>query len=72
MIEMDAGWEYATVQHIRKHNCTLQQEVMSDLEFTKKWIERYPGLNLKDLRSEVIQHFLDSGIQKKQSKQHIG
>ena len=61
LIEIAYGAEYATVQHIGNHQCCLQQEVVSDLDFTKKWIERYPGLNFRDLRSEVIQHYLDSG-----------
>ena len=64
MIEIAAGADHATVQHIGTHNCTLQQEVTSDLEFTKKWIERYPGLNFRDLRSQVIQQYLDSGDSK--------
>ena len=61
LIEIAYGAEYATVQHIGNHQCCLQQEVVSDLDFTKKWIERYPGLNFRDLRCEVIQHYLDSG-----------
>ena len=40
MIEMPVGSEYATVPHIRNHNCTLQKKVMSDFEFKKKWTER--------------------------------
>ena len=64
MIEIAVGSEYATVKHTGNHNCTLQQEVTADLEFTKKWIERYPGLNFRDLRSQVIQHYLDSGDSK--------
>ena len=60
LIEITYGAEYATVQHIGNHTCCLQQEV-SDLDFTKKWIERYPGHNFRDLRSEVIQQYLDSG-----------
>ena len=64
MIEIAYGAEYATVQHTGKHSCCLQQEVVNDLEHTKKWIERYPGLNFRDLRSEVIQHYLDSGDSK--------
>ena len=61
LVEIAYGAEYATVQHIGNHQCCLQQEVVSDLDFTKKWIERYPGHNFRDLRSEVIQHYLDSG-----------
>ena len=64
MIEIAYGAEYATVQHIGNHTCCLQQEVVSDLEYTRKWIERYPGLNFRDLRSEVIQHYLESGDSK--------
>ena len=61
MIEIAYGADHAIVQHIGNHSCSLQQEVVSDLDFTKKWIDRYPGLNFRDLRSEVIQHYLDSG-----------
>ena len=64
MIEIAYGAEYATVQHIGNHTCCLQQEVVSDLEYTRKWIERYPGLNFRDLRSEVIHYYLDSGDSK--------
>ena len=62
-----------SIQHIEKHSCCLQQEVMSDLDFTRMWIERYPGLNFRDLRSEVIQHYLDSGDSKEaeQAAYHI-
>ena len=42
MIEIAAGADHATVQHIGTHNCTLQQEVTSDLEFTKKMDQKIP------------------------------
>ena len=36
MLEIAYGADHAIVQHIGNHSCTLQQEVISDLDFTKK------------------------------------
>ena len=47
--------------HIGKHNCTLQREVVSDVKYTAKWVQRYPGITYKELKSAVIQHLLDTG-----------
>lgn len=47
--------------HIGEHNCTLKPEVKSDVDYTAKWVERYPGISFKQLKSAVIQHLLDSG-----------
>ena len=46
LVQMSFGSEYADVYHIGEHNCTLQPEVCSDVEYTRKWLERYPGLTL--------------------------
>ena len=64
LVQMAVGAEYAQVFHIGKHTCTLQQEVASDIDYTCKWVERYPGLTYRDLKSQVIQHHLDSGDSK--------
>ena len=53
--------EFAKVFHIGKHNCTLQPEVVSDVEYTTKWVQRYPGITYKELKLAVIQHLLDTG-----------
>ena len=61
LIELPCGAEYAKVYHIGKHECTLRPEVVSDLDYTAKWIQRYPGVTYKDLKSTVIQSLLDAG-----------
>ena len=61
LIELPHGAEYAKVYHIGKHECTLRPEVVSDLDYTAKWIQRYPGVTYKDLKSTAIQSLLDAG-----------
>ena len=61
LVQMAYGCEYAEVYHIRKHNCTLQPELMSDIDYTSRWVQRYPGISYKELKSAVIQHLLDTG-----------
>ena len=61
MIQISYIGEFAEVFHIGEHNCTLKPEVKSDTEYTKQWVERYPGVSFKKLKSAVIQHLLDSG-----------
>ena len=61
LIQISYIGEYAEVFHIGEHNCTLKPEVKSDTEYTKHWVERYPGVSFKKLKSAVIQHLLDSG-----------
>ena len=61
LVQIAYGSEYAEVFHIGKHNCTLQPEVVSDVEYTTKWVQRYPGITYKELKSAVIQHLLDTG-----------
>ena len=61
LIQISYIGEYAEVFHIGEHNCTLKPEVKSDTEYTKHWVERYPGVSFKKLKSTVIQHLLDSG-----------
>ena len=61
LVQMAYGCEYAEVYHIGKHNCTLQPELMSDIDYTSRWVQRYPGISYKELKSAVIQHLLDTG-----------
>ena len=61
LIQISYIGEYAEVFHIGEHNCTLKPKVKSDTEYTKHWVERYPGVSFKKLKSAVIQHLLDSG-----------
>ena len=61
LVQMAYGCEYAEVYHIGKHNCTLQPELMSDINYTSRWVQRYPGISYKELKSAVIQHLLDTG-----------
>ena len=53
--------EYAEVFHIGQHSCSLKPEVKSDVEYTKQWVERHPGISFKKLKSVVIQQLLDAG-----------
>ena len=64
MFELSIGSEYAHVYHIGKHTCTLHQEIGSDLDFTQSWLERFPGLSYRELKSAVIQNYLDAGDHK--------
>ena len=61
LVQMAYGSEYAEVYHIGKHNCTLQPELVSDIDYTTRWVQRYPGISHKELKSAVIQHLLDTG-----------
>ena len=61
LVQMAYGCEYAEVYHIGKHNCTLQPELMSDIDYTSRWVQRYSGISYKELKSAVIQHLLDTG-----------
>ena len=61
LVQMAYGCEYGEVYHIGKHNCTLQPELMSDIDYTSRWVQRYPGILYKELKSAVIQHLLDTG-----------
>ena len=61
LIQISYTGEYAEVYHIGEHTCTLKPEVKSDIEYTKQWVERYPGVSFKRLKSAVIQHLLDAG-----------
>ena len=61
LIQISYIGEFVEVFHIGGHNCTLKPEVKSDTEYTKQWVERYPGVRFKKLKSAVIQHLLDSG-----------
>ena len=61
MVQIGYQSDYAKVFHIGKHTCTLQPELVSDIEYTIKWVQRLPGIVYKELKSAVIQHLLDSG-----------
>ena len=55
------GSEHAYVYHLGYHQCTLRTEVTSDREFTKRCVEKYPGLSFGDLKTTVIQDLMDDG-----------
>ena len=61
LVQMAYGCKHAEVYHTGKHNCTLQPELMSDIDYTSRWVQRYPGISYKELKSAVIQHLLDTG-----------
>ena len=61
MIEFCYGSERAHVYHIRTHNCKLQPETNDDVDFTRQWVRKYPGLSYKQLKSTVIQFLIESG-----------
>ena len=61
MVQITYSGEYAEVFHIGQHSCSLKPEVKSDVEYTKQWVERHPGISFKKLKSVVIQQLLDAG-----------
>ena len=52
--------DYATVFHLGKHKCQLQPDAVTDASYTRKWVEKFPGLSFSDLKTKVIQHHLDN------------
>ena len=61
MIQFCYGSERAHVYHIGTHNCKLQPETNDDVDFTRQWVGKYPGLSYKQLKSTVIQFLIESG-----------
>ena len=61
LVQITYRADYAKVYHIGNHNCTLQPEVISDVEYTTRWVQRYPGIMYKELKLAVIQYLLDIG-----------
>ena len=61
LIEYSFGSERAHVYIIGEHNCKLQPETNDDVEFTRQWVKKYPGLSYKQLKSTVIQFLVESG-----------
>ena len=50
MIQFCYGSERAHVYHIGTHNCKLQPETNDDVDFTRQWVRKYPGLSYKQLK----------------------
>ena len=61
LVEYAFGSEMAHVYHIGQHNCKLQPETNDDVEFTRKWVNKYPGMSFKKLKTTVIQFLVESG-----------
>ena len=61
LVQFSFGSEFAHVYHIGNHTCTLQQQLVNDTEYTKKWVKKYPGMSFKRLKTTVIQVLMDSG-----------
>ena len=59
LVQFSYGLDHALVYNVGYHKCDLKQEVSSDREYTRKWVEKYPGLSYRNLRTTVVQHFLD-------------
>ena len=54
------GSNHATVYHLGKHKCELQPDAVTHASYTKKWVEKFPGLPFSDLKTKVIQYHLDN------------
>ena len=59
LIQHSFGSDHADVYHFGYHECELKQEVANDRDYTKEWVKKYPGLSFRDLKTTVIQTFLD-------------
>ena len=59
LIQHAFGLDHTDVYHFGYHECELKQEVANDREYTKDWVKKYPGLSFRDLKTTVIQTFLD-------------
>ena len=59
LIQHSFGSDHTYVYHFGYHSCDLKQEVSNDREFTKKWVDRYPGLSFRNLKTTVVQTLLD-------------
>ena len=60
MIQFLYGSEYVHVYHIGEYSCTLKPESSNDIEYTKKWVKRFPGMSFKQLKTHVIQTLMES------------
>ena len=59
MVVYSYGSDYALAYHFGYHVCDLKQEVANDREYTRKWVEKFPGLSYHNLRTTVVQQYLD-------------
>ena len=59
-IELPPGDTHATVYHLGVHKCQLQPDAASDAKFTRKWMEKFPGLSFNAFKNAVVRHLLDS------------
>ena len=61
LIEYVYGSVNAHVYTIGEHSCRLQPQTNDDVEFTKQWVKKYPGMSYKNLKSTVIQFLIELG-----------
>ena len=54
-----SGWVH--IYHKGTHNCKTQPETNDDVDFTREWVKKYPGLSYKQLKSTVNQFLIESG-----------
>ena len=59
MVICSFGSDHVLVYHFGYHKCDLKQEVSCDREYTRRWVEKYPNLSFRNLRTTVVQQFLD-------------
>ena len=52
LVQIGYWSDYAEVFHIGKHTCTLQPELVSDIEYTTKRVQRFPGIVYKELNNQ--------------------
>ena len=57
LIQFSYGLNHVLVYNFGHHKCDLNQEVSSDREYIRKWVEKCPSLSYQNLRTTVIQHF---------------
>ena len=63
-VMIQRGSQYALVYHIGQHHCKLQHHEEGSVSYTKRCIENHPGLPFQQLRSTVIQGFIDKKMYK--------
>ena len=59
LVQYSFGSDHALVYHFGYHVCDLKQEISCDREYTRRWVEKYPNLSYRNLRTTVVQQFLD-------------
>ena len=59
LVQYSFGSDHALVYSFGYHVCDLKQEISCDREYTRRWVKKYPSLSYRNLRTTVVQQFLD-------------